>query len=137
MMSARGTMTSSTLRPRSARILVSMMRSCGEKPVSPNAPFSNTVCRSARAELGFQLNSARKTRAIQLSPGSRAGGSGTTAGRFTRGELESLLLGASVSGIAASAPNPMQLVRSDFLVHQIRIGHAEPGEDPALELFHR
>src|SRR2546423_6090180 len=136
MMSARGTITSSTLRPRSARMLVSMTRSCGEKPVSPKAPFSSTVCRSARAELGFQLNSARTTRVSQLSPGSRAGGCRMTAGRFTRCALGSLRLGASVSGMAASAPRFLQSVRNRGLVPQVRIRYAEAREDVALQLFH-
>ena len=38
--------------------------------------------------------------------------------------------------MAASAPNPLQIVRSHFLVRQIGIGHAEPCEDHSLELFH-
>src|SRR5205085_329396 len=117
-------------------MLASMTRSCGEKPVSPNPPFSSTVCRSARAELGFHLNSARTTRASQLSFGSRAGCCGMTAGRFTRCAFGSLRLGASVSGMAASAPGFVQRVRSILLVRQIGVGHAEPREDDAFKLFH-
>ena len=63
------------------------MRSCGEKPVSPNAPFSSTVCRSARAELGFQSNSARSTRGdpafARFARRPRAAAA-PAAGRFTR-----------------------------------------------------
>jgi hypothetical protein len=71
-------------------MLVSIVRSCGEKPLSPSAPlstFCSTVWRSARAEF-FQPNMARSTRASQLSPESRGATCGATGtGRFTRSSV--------------------------------------------------
>jgi hypothetical protein len=68
MISARGTITSSILRPRSARMFLSIVRSSGENPLSFDAPFSSTVSRSARIEFGFQPKTARITRVSQPSP---------------------------------------------------------------------
>ena len=52
MMSARGTITSSTRRSRRPRMFLSIVRSFGEKPVSP-APSSSTSLRSARIDAGL------------------------------------------------------------------------------------
>src|SRR5947207_3230410 len=38
------------------------------------------------------------------------------------------------SGMAASAPDPVQIVRSDW--RQIGIGHTEARQDGAFEIFH-
>ncbi len=84
MMSARGTMTSTTRRSRSARMFCSMVVSCGEKPWAP-APAASTSLRSARIEFGvFQPNSVRSTRAKKPSPLPLATslGRGTGTGRL-------------------------------------------------------
>jgi hypothetical protein len=70
MMSARGTMTSEMRRSRSPRMFLSMVRSVGDRSVSP-APSSSTSSRSARMVLGFQPKIARSARASHPSPFSR------------------------------------------------------------------
>jgi hypothetical protein len=60
-------------------MFLSIRLSSGEKPDSPGGMASSTSLRSAR-EFGFQPNSARNTRATQLSPPSRAGC--TSTGRW-------------------------------------------------------
>src|SRR5215813_6735549 len=99
MMSARGTITSTMRRSRNARMFLSMMRSAGEKPVSP-APSSSTSVRSARMLLDFQRKIARSVRVNQLSALSGVTwlGRGSGTGRL-RDALGSLGLGGSASGM--------------------------------------
>src|SRR5262249_7085061 len=99
MMSARGTITSMMRRSRSPRMFLSMVRSAGEKPVSP-APSSSTSRRSARMVLDFQRKIARSVRVNQLSElsGATGLGRGSGTGRL-RVALGSLELGGSGSGM--------------------------------------
>ncbi len=104
MMSARGTMTSTIRRSRNPRMLLSILRSVGEKPVSP-AGVSSTSLRSARMVLGFQPKIARSARASQPSPLSRVAwlGRDTGTGKFRDEPAAadgSLGIGESVSGMA-------------------------------------
>ena len=142
MMSARGTMTSSTRRSRSARMLVSMVRSCGEKPPSPSAPpLQHGLQIGARRVSSSRTPRAARARARSRPARVRRGaGCGTSAGRLTRSSgaaalleslRESLRLGASVSGMASIRP------RSAVARGRVRVGHAEPRQDDALELLHR
>ena len=59
MMSARGTMTSSTRRSRRPRMFRSMAAFARREPDLAGAGASSTPARSARIESGFQPNSAR------------------------------------------------------------------------------
>src|SRR5262245_51865223 len=124
MMSARGTMTSATRRSRSPRMFLSIVRSVGEKPVSP-APSSSTSLRLERTVLD---RSPRIARSVRLSqPSALSGAAGAGAGRGTgtgrlRDALASLELAGSESGIAART---------------IGVGYIKPGKDGGFEPFHR
>src|SRR5262245_43586243 len=122
MMSARGTMTSATRRSRSPRMFLSIVRSVGEKPVSP-APSSSTSLRLARMVLDRSPRIARSVRLSQPSAFSGATGAGraTGTGRL-RDALGSLGLEGSESGIAART---------------VGIGYIKPGKDGGFEPFHR
>src|SRR5262247_2606158 len=106
MMSARGTITSTMRRSRSPRMFLSMVRSAGEKPVSP-APSSSTSRRSARMVLDFQRKIARSVRVNQLSALSGATWLGRGSGT---GRLRVAL--------------------------DVGIWHVEPGKDRCFEPFH-
>src|SRR5215510_404664 len=122
MISARGTMTSATRRSRSPRMFLSIVRSVGEKPVSP-APSSSTSLRLARMVLDRNPRIARSVRLSQPSAfsGATGAGRGTGTGRL-RDALGSLGLAGSESGIAA---------------RPIGIGYMKPGKDGGFEPFHR
>src|SRR5215472_11825056 len=121
--SARGTITSSTRRSRKSRMLVSIARSSGEKPVSPEAA-SSTISRSSRIEPGFQPNSARSMRASQVLSPSRAAARGgdTTTGRWVRSG-RSRRLGGPGSAMEVGG-------------WSIGVANAKAREQHALELFH-
>src|SRR5262245_7473379 len=122
MMSARGTMTSATRRSRSPRMFLSIVRSVGEKPVSP-APSSSTSLRLERTVLDRSPRIARSVRLSQPSAlsGATGAGRGTGTGRL-RDALGSLGLAGSESGMDART---------------IGIGDIKPGEDGGFEPFHR
>ena len=102
-----------------------MVRSVGEKPVSP-ALSSSTSFRSARIVLAFQPNTVRSARVSQLSAASPAAGPdrGTSAGRLyvVPGSFEWV---GSESAIAIRGA-----------ARNVGIGDGKLREDQDLELFH-
>jgi hypothetical protein len=112
MMSARGTMTSTTRRSRRPRMFCSMTLSLGEKPVSP-APALRTSVRLARMEPALNPNSTRNAHPNQPSRRScrtkLVDGSGTgrlrasLAGPSGSGELEGSCSGMGLSNQASGS----------------------------------
>ena len=131
MMSARGTMTSSIRRSRSARMFLSMVRSSGENAGARRRRRFEHVLRGRRGSSPiFQPNIARASRAKKPSPPSRA----TSLGRGTgTGRLRSSLdCGAGSVGRLAGRNQAWRSVGPACQVRRarrIRIGHAEPRQD--------